>query len=193
MAVAKHGRIDVGRNRQWQGWAARIALLISALLSLLTGMGQARASVANPDALAQAVLHVHNQLRSAANVPPVRWNNELARRAADWAQHLAGLGYMIHSTGGGGSGQGENIWMGSAGAFSYEVMVSDWASEARYFKRGVFPDVSTTGDWQDTGHFTQMIWRDTREVGCAVATSHGWDFLVCRYDTAGNVYGKTPL
>ncbi|KAF5843199.1 CAP domain-containing protein [Dunaliella salina] len=40
-----------------------------------------------------------------------------------------------------------------------------------------------------TGHFTQMIWRETQSVGCAVAASSCWmgNVHVCHYSPVGNV------
>ena len=51
----------------------------------------------------------------------------------------------------------------------------------------MFPDNSTTGKVEDVGHYTQVIWRATSEVGCAEATSADEDILVCRYTEAGNI------
>ena len=134
------------------------------------------------------VLMAHNQIRAAANVPPMTWNAGLAEGAARWAEHLARSGYMMHSQ----SKEGENIWMGTSGAFSHALMVGDWANEGRFYRAGYFPNISSTGNWQDVGHFTQMVWRDTRQLGCAVASRGGWDVLVCRYNSPGNVVGKKP-
>ena len=75
-------------------------------------------------------------------------------------------------------------------AFSVEAMVGGWSSEKRYFKRGIFPNNSRTGDWEDVGHYTQMIWPTTQRVGCAVAATPHVDYLVCRYATAGNIDGR---
>jgi hypothetical protein len=68
-------------------------------------------------------------------------------------------------------------------------MVRDWASEKHYFRPGVFPNVSSSGNWVDVGHYTQIIWRQTTRVGCAVHQAQA-DFLVCRYSPAGNVMGQ---
>jgi len=40
------------------------------------------------------------------------------------------------------------------------------------------------------GHYTQMIWRNTTEVGCAVAERDDRQILVCRYSPPGNVRGE---
>lgn len=170
---------------------ALVVLQICALGSLLAGVAQANPGHVNGEPLKRAVLSVHNQARSLYRLVPMEWDDRLASEAADWARHLVQLGYMTHSSG--ESGQGENIWMGTAGAFSYDVMLRDWADESRYFQAGPFPHISSTGDWRDVGHFTQMIWKDTRRVGCAVASGGGWDYLVCRYSSPGNVFGEHPL
>ena len=90
-------------------------------------------------------------------------------------------------------GVGENLWMGTHGAFSPEAMVGGWASEKRYFMPGVFPNNSRSGNWEDVGHYTQMIWPTTTRIGCALASTARVDYLVCRYATAGNIDGhKVP-
>jgi len=48
----------------------------------------------------------------------------------------------------------------------------------------------STGNWADVGHYTQMIWKNTTAVGCAVATGGGMDPLVCRYSPSGNFIGQ---
>jgi hypothetical protein len=83
--------------------------------------------------------------------------------------------------------------MGSAGYFSAEDMIGGFVSERDKFRAGTFPRVSRTGNWADVGHYTQLIWPTTREVGCAVAKGQGNDVLVCRYAPAGNVYGEVPF
>ncbi len=68
-----------------------------------------------------------------------------------------------------------------------------WARRLAVSGQGAFPDVSSTGSWRDVGHFTQMIWRNTTKVGCAIASSHSDDILVCRYSPPGNREGETPF
>ena len=80
--------------------------------------------------------------------------------------------------------------MGTAGAYSPAAMVQSWAGERRFFRPGIFPNVSTTGNWADVAHYTQMIWASTTMVGCAVQRSSRQDVLVCRYSPSGNRDGQ---
>ena len=58
------------------------------------------------------------------------------------------------------------------------------------FRPARFSDVSTTGNWADVGHYTQMIWPGTQRIGCAIAKAARSDVLVCRYWPAGNVMDR---
>jgi Cysteine-rich secretory protein family len=143
--------------------------------------------------VAQAILDRHNFYRNQVGVPQLSWSPKLERDAQNWANHLASLGgnQLIHSQE--RDGAGENLWMGTSGAYGFTQMVDGWGEEKQYFKPGNFPDVSTTGNWTDVGHYTQMVWRNTTEVGCAVASAGGNDILVCRYAPPGNYMGEKPF
>lgn len=80
--------------------------------------------------------------------------------------------------------------MGTRSAYSYEEMMTPLVDEVRFFRPGLFPSVSDTGDWTDVGHYTQIVWPSTTHVGCAVASNETDDFLVCRYLPAGNMVGE---
>jgi hypothetical protein len=135
------------------------------------------------------VLAAHNALRMRVGVPPLTWDNELGAEAAKYAVQLAITGTFAHSSSASRTGTGENLWMGTRGAFTVEVMVGSWASEKSMFVAGIFPNVARDGDWHAIGHYTQMVWPTTSRVGCAIATNRSADYLVCRYWPAGNVYG----
>lgn len=134
------------------------------------------------------ILAAHNRYRTALNIPPLVWSDTLAAHAQEWAGHLAQSGGNIrHSK---SSGEGENLWQGTSGYFSYKQMVDSWGAEKKLFKNGKFPHVSTTGKWQDAGHYTQIIWRNTTKVGCGKSRSGEYDILVCRYSPPGNYVGE---
>ena len=136
------------------------------------------------------VLAAHNVTRAQAGVAPLVWDPALGNSAAAYAQQMALPSRFQPSDRKARRGSGENLWMGTRGAFSVERMVSDWASERRMFRAGVFPAVSRTGNWADVGHYTQIVWPTTTRVGCALATTSRVDYLVCHYSPAGNIDGR---
>lgn len=135
------------------------------------------------DSAITEILNAHNKYRNQLGIPPLKWSDKLAQHAKVWADRLAGEKRMYHSS---GSGEGENLWMGTSGYYSLTQMVDGWGGEKKYYKDGNFPNVSTSGNWADVGHYTQIIWRNTTEVGCAKTTGGGNDFFVCRYSPPGN-------
>lgn len=157
------------------------------LTSLLTGTSQASAG------FEQRVLATHNLERARMGVPALRWNPELAASAQQWADRLATTGRFEHAPENKASPEGENLWAGTKGYYAPEAMVDAWVREKRYFRPGKFPDTSTTGQVEDVGHYTQLVWRETGEVGCAKAASAREDIMVCRYAQAGNWIGEKVL
>ena len=149
-------------------------------------------AVAPQIGLTERLLAEHNRERERTGVPRLAWNDQLAGQAEAWAQKLAAEGKLRHASEAESGGAGENLWMGTAGYFAPERMVGAFVKERRFYQHGNFPEVSSTGKWQDVGHYTQLVWRDTREVGCAVARGTGYDVLVCRYWPAGNWMGESP-
>jgi len=133
------------------------------------------------------VLAAHNAERAKAGLPPLVWDPVLAGQAGGWARRLAGLGHLRHAM---QMGEGENLWMGSQDQYSVTDMVADWIGEKAQYRRGTYPHVSTTGNWEDVGHYTQIMWRQTEKLGCGLDTGNGHDFLVCRYFPPGNVIGE---
>jgi hypothetical protein len=122
--------------------------------------------------------------------PLLIWDNDLGTAAAAYAQQMAFTGRFEHSDRKARRGIGENLWMGTHGAYTIERMVGAWASEKRMFVPGIFPANSRSGNWIDIGHYTQMIWPTTTRVGCALASTPRTDYLVCRYSPAGNIDGR---
>ena len=119
-------------------------------------------------------------MRARHCAPPLTWSPRLAAVAQRWAEHLrADHCAFDHSD----SPYGENLAAGTSGTLDAAAIVGMWADEVRAydFRRGGFS--------ADTGHFTQIAWRATREVGCGSVTCNGLDVWVCNYDPPGNVAG----
>jgi hypothetical protein len=151
------------------------------------------AQPAEAHSISARLLLAQNAARRSLGLSPMRWDPQLAAAASAYAGELAATDRFEHSSDESGSGQGENLWMGTRGAYTAEEMVGDWVAEKKVFRAGVFPNVSTTGDWEDVGHYTQIIWADTDRVGCGIQSSAEDDYLVCRYAQAGNVMGENVL
>ena len=116
------------------------------------------------------------------------WADDLAASAQNWANNLANTNSFYHS---GTDGVGENLAAGTSGYYDTNALVKMWGDEGQYFIQGcTFPDCSTTGNWEDVGHYTQMVWRNTNEVGCGIASGNGMDYLVCQYRPPGNYMGQ---
>ena len=139
-----------------------------------------------------------NAARVEFGTQPLRWSDKLEEEAREWAQTLADTGEFRHSPFESRRRAGENLWMGTADWFRPKQMIDSFVDEKRFFKPGRFPYVSRTGRWSDVGHYTQIVWAQTREVGCATARSKRNEYLVCRYWPGGNVIGeelapRTPM
>lgn len=140
--------------------------------------------------LQRTVLSAHNAARHRFGVEPLAWSPELAAEALQHARYMASTGIYGHDqTPGRRKKQGENLWRGQRGMFSYNVMVGVMVDEARHFRQGAFPNNSATGNWSDVAHYTQIVWPTTTAVGCALASSATTDYFVCRYSPTGNKDG----
>ena len=165
----------------------RIAVILSLLAA---GASSSAAAESFAAGFPGRILAAHNSERARAGVTPLVWDDGLGTAAAAYATQMAMTGRFAHSDRSLRRGTGENLWMGTHNAFSVDAMVGGWASEKRFFTPGVFPNNSRTGDWEDVGHYTQMIWPTTTRIGCAIASTKRVDYLVCRYAGAGNIDGR---
>jgi hypothetical protein len=141
------------------------------------------------------LLAAQNRERDAAGLPLLKWDDRLARSSLAWAEHLKRIGTLVHyeSDPKDPDPEGENLWAGTRGYYSPEAMVGLWIAEKKHFKQGTFPRNSKTGRVDDVAHYTQVMWRSTSHVGCAVTQNRKEEFLVCRYSEGGNVIGEQPF
>lgn len=141
----------------------------------------------------ERILAAHNRERGGSGLAPLEWSADLAQEAGRWAATLAATQRFEHERSGRADASGENLWAGTHGRFTLEQMVDAWLVERIHYKPGTFPDNSRTGNVADVGHYTQIMWRRTRELGCAIVQGEKEDLLVCRYRPAGNVLGDRPF
>ncbi|MEO9966532.1 MAG: pathogenesis-related family 1 protein [Reichenbachiella sp.] len=130
------------------------------------------------------LLDNHNKYRSDVGIANLTWSTELETSAQAWADELASNCDFQHS----GSEFGENIWLGTSGAFEPTQVVESWGSEIANYDY----DNNSCTDGEVCGHYTQIVWENTTEVGCGVATCDGLDIWVCQYNPPGNFVGQKP-
>jgi virginiamycin B lyase len=142
----------------------------------------------------QAIVAAQNAYRAdpAINAPNLQWDSTLATGAQSWADNLAtNVHQLQHSDPSMRQGLGENIASGTTGSKTPAQLADLWGSQEKpYFKPGIFPNV-TTDSSKVVGHYTQVIWKTTTNVGCGIASDSttGNTYLVCRYSPQGNMSG----
>lgn len=132
-------------------------------------------------------LKAHNEYRSKHGVLPLKMNKRLCRYAEEWAKVIAARGVLVHRS---NSQYGENIFCSWSSPNANVVItgrepVENWYSEEPTHVYGKEPATLKTG------HFTQVVWRDSRELGVGVARNRsGQVFVVANYDPPGNYIGS---
>ncbi len=167
-------------------------MFVVGLLSAAVPVGAAGEGTVVQSLDARLILS-QNRERTALGLSDLSWDPALAAAARTYAAELAATDKWQHSPEESRVGQGENLWMGTRGAFAIDEMVGAWLAERSMFRAGTFPYVSKTGNWEDVGHYTQIVWHGTRRVGCSLDSSAKFDYLVCRYAEPGNVMGEPVL
>jgi uncharacterized protein YkwD len=142
------------------------------------------------------ILALHNKERAAVGVPPLTWSNTLAASAQTWADQLLATGNSGHSTCCGAfRDYGENIASAGPPADKSQIgLVQGWVDE----KKNYVP--CNPCNYGGTGHYTQMVWKASTEVGCGFASGPGGayaqyggtDVLVCQYTPPGNWNNQPP-
>jgi pathogenesis-related protein 1 len=134
-------------------------------------------------AMPDQMLDAHNAVRAKLHLPPLVWSEKLAKAAQEWANMLIKEGTFHHPA---KSPWGQNLYAVSGGEYLPEQIVNGWASEASQYD---YKNNQCTGM---CGHYTQLVWRATREVGCAVARGGNREVWVCDYSPPGNHMGMRP-
>jgi uncharacterized protein YkwD len=149
--------------------------IITAIMITVTGVNLPAS------ASSDEILAAHNKYRKEVNVPPLVWSGKLQNDAQQWANKLSSKGGLEHDK----TNQGENL---ASGGGNDTRLVEQWGNEKKNYKNGPVTGQNLTA----VGHYTQMVWKDTKEVGCATAKMKSGRVLVCRYMSAGNLLGRKP-
>jgi uncharacterized protein YkwD len=157
-----------------------LALIAGAVCAQWRHFGEGNATERS---LAHDILAAHNSVRSHLGLASLAWSDRLAEHAQDWANTLLARREFAHRPNG---KYGENLFEITGGAAAPAQVVAEWASESRDY------DYATNKCRGVCGHYTQIVWADTKEVGCAAARGKGREVWVCNYDPPGNWVGQRP-
>ena len=130
------------------------------------------------------LLEAHNAARRAVGVPPLRWSAAVAAVAQGWANRLQAAGCpMQHS---GTEDYGENLAWSSGQRLTPAEVVDLWVGEQPAYN----PATGACLRGTMCGHYSQIVWRSTRFVGCGIGQCGAAEVWVCNYDPPGNYVGE---
>lgn len=133
-----------------------------------------------------ALLSAHNAAREQVGVAALTWSDEVAETARRWAGALAANGCALQHNP--DKSYGENLYWTTQPAGGAQVTAS-WTSEAGDYDA----QTHACASGKVCGHYTQVVWGDSRSLGCGMASCGSTQVWVCNYDPPGNYVGQHPF
>src|SRR5260221_9308707 len=139
----------------------------------------------------KGITRAHNEVRATVGVAGLTWDPTIAEAASTYAAKCV----FQHS---GTPGLGENLSAyAPPGGHASSAPVNDWAAERANYNYAN----NTCAANQVCGHYTQVVWKSSLRLGCAVQSCStnspfmgfpNWEFWVCNYAPPGNFVGQRP-
>jgi uncharacterized protein YkwD len=126
----------------------------------------------------KSLLSASNKLRAKHASPPLKWSPPAAAKAKEWARHLAKSGTLQH---GNHEGMGQNLAYKMGQELSAQEVANMWYDEISKY------DYNNPGFKSGTGHFTQLIWASSTQMGAAIVTQGNRSYVVANYSPPGNI------
>ena len=151
------------------------------------------ASAGEPADLA-GITAAHNTARAQVGDPPLTWDPALATIASNWvvqcidSDHNGLVDHDANRSVGYPTYVGENIYASSGTATGPDA-VAAWVGEASDYDYAS----NTCAAGKVCGHYTQVVWKATTKLGCAIHDCTGLAYpstIVCDYAPGGNDGGK---
>ncbi|XP_056625908.1 Golgi-associated plant pathogenesis-related protein 1 [Triplophysa dalaica] len=125
-------------------------------------------------------LETHNEYRRKHQAPDLILSDTLCASAQLWADHIFKVKRLEHSA----TENGENIFFVSSSEpkkLTGKEPVEHWYSEIKDY------NFEKSGYQENTGHFTQVVWKSTKEIGVGLATDGREFCVVGEYSPSGNI------
>ncbi len=171
--------------------ASRLALIVMLVLGGTAACGSGTPSDTEPPGMV-GMTAAHNAARAAVMpvatppLPAMTWLGTVAASAQAFVENC-----KFADT---GPPYGSNAFAGT-GTYTPAQVVAAWVGEDADY------DYATNTCTKDCGHYTQVVWRDSTELGCGTATctdnnpfgeTGPWELWVCNYNPPGNYVGMKP-
>lgn len=131
-------------------------------------------------------LKAHNEYRKLHGAEPLKLTPKLCKYSVEWANELAVKGVIEHRQ---NPEYGENVYCTRTpknGDMNGKEPAEQWYREVKSYTFGRQPRCI-----HSCGHFTQVVWKGSRELGVAMAKSHNnYIFVVANYLPPGNIIGE---
>ena len=143
-------------------------------------------SKSNYEIFVESALNMHNHYRAQHGAEPLTVSQDLNKIAQDYANHIAKINQKVHSQNKyKGEQLGENIYWCTGTPIEGAAMTTTWYDEIKDY------NFNKPGFKNGTGHFTQVVWKGSKQVGFGYAQSSDGDYFgVANYFHAGNM--NTP-
>ena len=143
-------------------------------------------SKSNYEIFVESALNMHNHYRAQHGAEPLTVSQDLNKIAQDYANHIAKINQKVHSQNKyKGEQLGENIYWCTGTPIEGAAMTTTWYDEIKDY------NFNKPGFKNGTGHFTQVVWKGSKQVGFGYAqSSDGAYFGVANYFPGGNI--NTP-
>ena len=130
----------------------------------------------------QNALDAHNKYRKKHHVGNLVLSKDLCNIAQKYAESLARTGNFAHSGDSyNGNPMGENLFACYGMKITGKTMTDDWYNEINDY------NFNRPGFTSGTGHFTQVVWKGSKQVGFGYAQARdGYYYGVANYYPAGN-------
>lgn len=150
---------------------------------ILFSLNQITLSLDCHDMFMTRMLELHNQLRPNHGASELALSTELAEIAQGYAEYLAATNTYEPSS---YTKYGENLaYMSNSNLYSCEDLANQIAK--MWYNEITLYDFNKPGFTKNTAHFTQMVWKNTQEIGCGIAFNRDKTYCVCNYYPPGNI------
>ena len=134
------------------------------------------------DEIFEKALNIHNEYRKKHNAErlelSVRLSENAKKRILQLEKGLDNINSKVYVD---DHELGENLYISTKNDFDIEKLCEIWYNEKNKYNF----DLNTYQ--KGTGHFTQMIWKDTRRIGFGyLKSNNGKIYFLALYSPAGN-------